>query len=92
MDHIKKVKKQIKTLTALVHKNFANLTRALLDRYYMVYVMPSIIYCCQVWHGGDETQLKSLEKAVADFWKLSPSGPPEDFIGPRVLLIIFDLN
>ena len=32
MDHVKKVKKQIKTLTALVYKNFANLTQALLDR------------------------------------------------------------
>jgi hypothetical protein len=34
MDHIKKVKNQINTLTALVLKNFAKLTQALLDRYY----------------------------------------------------------
>ena len=91
-EHIKKVKNQIKILTGLVKKNFANLTQALLDRYYMVYIMPSIIYCCQVWHGGEEVMLRLLEKAVEDFWKLSPSGAPADFIGPRVLLIIFDLN
>lgn len=58
----------------------------------MVYVTPSIIYCCQVWQGGNETLLKSIEKVVDDLWKLSPSGPPTDFIGPRVLLIMFDLN
>ena len=36
--------------------------------------------------------LRLVEKAIEDFWKLSPSGAPTDFIGPRVLLIIFDLN
>ena len=92
MEHIKSIKNKIKTLTGLVKKNFANLTQALLDRYYTVYVMPSIIYCCQIWHGGDEVMLRSIEKAIEDFWKLSPSGSPKDFIGPRVLLIIFDLN
>ena len=90
--HIRKVKNQIRTLTALVYKNFANLTQALLERYYTVYVMPSLIYCCQLWHGGDETILREIENAITSFWKLSPSGPPKDFIGPRVLLIIFDLN
>ena len=92
MSQIKKVKNQIRTLTALVHKNFANLTQALLERYYQVYVMPSLIYCCQIWHGGDETILRDIEAAIKNFWNLSPTGPPEDFIGPRILLIIFDLN
>ena len=92
MSQIKKVKNQIRTLTALVYKNFANLTQALLERYYQVYVMPSLIYCCQIWHGGDETILREIESAIRNFWKLSPTGPPEDFVGPRVLLIIFDLN
>ena len=92
MSQIKKVKNQIRTLTAMVYKNFANLTQALLERYYQVYVLPSLIYCCQVWHGGDETILREIESAIRNFWKLSPSGPPKDFIGPRILLIIFDLN
>ena len=92
MSQIKKIKTQIRTLTALVYKNFANLTQKLLERYYQVYVMPSLIYCCQVWHGGDEDMLREIESAIRNFWKLSPTGPPEDFIGPRVLLIIFDLN
>ena len=36
--------------------------------------------------------LREIESAIRNFWKLSPTGPPEDFVGPRVLLIIFDLN
>ena len=54
--------------------------------------MPSLIYCCQIWHGGDETILREIESAIRNFWKLSPTGPPDDFVGPRILLIIFDLN
>ena len=76
----------------MVYKNFANLTQALLERYYQVYVMPSLIYCCQIWHGGDETILREIEAAIRNFWSLSPTGPPKDFVGPRILLIIFDLN
>ena len=92
MSQIKKIKNQIRTLTALVYKNFANLTQALLERYYQVYVLPSLIYCCQIWHGGDEDMLREIESAIRNFWKLCPGGPPEDFVWPRVLLIIFDLN
>ena len=92
MSQIKKIKTQIRTLTALVYRNFSNLTQSLLERYYQVYVMPSLIYCCQVWHGGDEDSLRDIESAIRNFWNLSPTGPPKDFIGPRVLLVIFDLN
>jgi hypothetical protein len=90
---IKKVSDQIKAITALIKQNFSNLTLKLLEFLYRVYVMPAIVYCSQVWHSGDEIQLKSIERAVELYWRLSPTGgPPENFIGPRLQLIILDLN
>jgi hypothetical protein len=73
--------------------NFENITPDLLHRYYQAYVIPNLIYCCQVWQGGDEVQLQPIENAVAKFWELSPTKkPPKSFIEPRLLFILFDLN
>jgi hypothetical protein len=73
--------------------NFENITPDLLHRYYQAFVMPNLIYCCQVWQGGDEAQLQSIERAVTKFWELSPTKkPPKSVVEPRILFILFDLN
>ena len=90
---VKKVSDQIKAVIGLIKQNFSNLTLKLLEFLYRVYVMPILVYCSQVWHTGDEVHLKSIERAVELFWRLSPTGgPPANFIRPRLQLIIFDLN
>ena len=75
-DQIKKVANTIKSLTGLIRQNFANLTTELLQRYYQVYVLPTLIYCCQVWHSGDEVQLRAIEHAIEKYWKLAPTKTP----------------
>jgi hypothetical protein len=90
---VKKVSDQIKAVIGLIKQNFSNLTLKLLEFLYRVYVMPILVYCSQVWHTGDEVHLRSIERAVELFWRLSPTGgPPANFIRPRLQLIIFDLN
>jgi hypothetical protein len=89
----KKVCSTIKSLTGLMSSNFENITPDLLHRYYQAFVMPNLIYCCQVWQGGDEAQLQSIERAVTKFWELSPTKkPPKSVVEPRILFILFDLN
>ena len=89
----KKVCSTIKSLTGLMLQSLEGLTPDLVHRYYQVYIMPNLIYCCQVWQSGDETQLQPIVNAISKFWKLSPAGkPPKDFIEPRILFILFDLN
>jgi hypothetical protein len=90
---VKKVSDQIKAVIGLIKQNFSNLTLQLLEFLYRVYVMPILVYCSQVWHSGDEIHLKSIERAVELYWRLSPTGgPPKNFIRPRLQLIILDLN
>ena len=79
-------------MTSLIKQEIANITPTILKKFYQVYVLPALTYCCQVWNPADEIQLREVEKAVNDFWKLSKKGPPKDHIPPRLLLIILDLN
>ena len=89
---IRKVCNQIRALTSLIRQEVSNITPSLLRKYYQVYVLPALTYCSQVWHPGNEAQLRDVEKAVKSFWRLSKYGPPQDHIPPRLLLIILDLN
>ena len=89
---IRKVCNQIRALTSLIKQEVANITPTLLKKYYQVYILPALTYCSQVWNPGNETQLRDVEKAVKNFWRLSKYGPPNDLIPPRLLLIILDLN
>jgi hypothetical protein len=89
---IKKVCNQIRAMTSLIKQEIANITPTILKKFYQVYILPALTYCCQVWNPADEIQLREVEKAVNDFWKLSKKGPPKDHIPPRLLLIILDLN
>ena len=89
---IRKVCNQIRAMTSLIKQEIANITPTILKKFYQVYVLPALTYCCQVWNPADEIQLREVEKAVNDFWKLSKKGPPKDHIPPRLLLIILDLN
>lgn len=89
----KKVCAAVKSLTGKMNQSFEGIASDILQMYYQIYVMPALIYCCQVWQSGDEAQLNPIEKAVSKFWELSPTGkPPADFIEPRILFILFDLN
>ena len=64
-----------------------------MEQYYQSFVMPNLIYCCQLWNGGEEKQLEKIENAIKKYWKLSPTGrPPDEIIPVRVLFILFDLN
>ena len=64
-----------------------------MEQYYQSFVMPNLIYCCQLWNGGEEKQLEKIESAIQKYWKLSPTGRPPDEIFPvRILFILFDLN
>ena len=89
---IRKVCNQVRALTSLIKQEVANITPTLLKKYYQVYILPALTYCSQVWNPGNETQLRDVEKAVKNFWRLSKYGPPNDHIPPRLLLIILDLN
>ena len=89
---LRKICNQIRALTSLVKQEIANITPRLLKKYYQVYIVPVLIYCSQVWNPGKEPQLREIEKAVERFWRLSASGPPQDHITPRLLLLTIDLN
>ena len=55
--------------------------------------MPNLIYCCQLWSGGEEKQLEKIENALIKYWKLGLTGrPPDGIIPVRILFILFDLN
>ena len=89
---IRKVCNQIRALTSLVKQEIANITPALLEKYYQVYIIPNLIYCSQLWNPANEAQLREIENAVERFWRLSKNGPPKDHIKPRLLLLMIDLN
>ena len=88
-----KVYNTIKRLTANITNSLEDISMFHMEQYYQSFVMPNLIYCCQLWSGGEEKQLEKIENAVQKFWKLSPTGrPPEEFIPIRILFILFDLN
>ena len=56
-------------------------------------MMPNLIYCCQLWNGGEEIHLQKIERALENYWRLGQTGRPPEHITPvRVLFILFDLN
>ena len=88
-----KVYNTIKRLTANITNSLEDISMFHMEQYYQSFVMPNLIYCCQLWSGGEEKQLEKIENAIQKFWKLSPTGrPPEEFIPVRILFILFDLN
>ena len=88
-----KVYNTIKRLTANIRNSLEEISMFHMEQYYQSFVMPNLIYCCQLWNGGEEKQLEKIENAIQKFWKLSPTGrPPEEFTPVRILFILFDLN
>ena len=88
-----KIYNTIKKLKGMITNSLDGISMFQMELYYQTFVMPHLIYCCQLWCGGEEKQLEKIERALDSFWKLGPTGrPPESVVPVRLLFIIFDLN
>ena len=88
-----KVYNTIKRLTGMIKDSLDGISMYQMEQYYQSFVMPNLIYCCQLWSGGEEKQLEKIENALTKYWKMGPTGTPPDRIVPvRILFILFDLN
>ena len=88
-----KVYNTIKKLSGMLTDSLDGISTYQMVQYYQSFVMPNLIYCCQLWSGGGEKQLNKIERALRKYWKLGPTGVPPDYIIPvRLLFILFDLN
>ena len=88
-----KVYNTIKKLTGMITNSLDGISMYQMEQYYQSFVMPNLIYCCQLWCGGEEKQLEKIENALIKYWKLGPTGQSPDGIVPvRILFILFDLN
>ena len=88
-----KVYNTIKKLTGMITNSLDGISMYQMEQYYQSFVMPNLIYCCQLWSGGEEKQLEKIENALVKYWKLGPNGcPPDNIIPVRILFILIDLN
>ena len=88
-----KVYNTIKKLTGMITNSLDGISMYQMEQYYQSFVMPNLIYCCQLWSGGEEKQLEKIENALIKYWKLGLTGrPPDGIIPVRILFILFDLN